>query len=41
MVAGDREEARRYFELGNAATALIEDEDDRRTLEADFATIII
>jgi hypothetical protein len=41
MVAGDREEARRYFELGNAATALIEDEDDRRILEADFATIII
>lgn len=41
MVAGDREEARRYLELGNAATALIEDEDDRRILEADFATIII
>jgi len=41
MVAGDREEARRYFELGNEATALIEDEDDRRILEADFATIII
>jgi DNA-binding transcriptional MerR regulator len=39
MVAGDREATRRYYELGNAATALIEDDDDRRILEADFATI--
>src|SRR3954449_10259203 len=41
VVAGDREEALRYHELGNAATALIEDDDDRRILEADFATIVI
>jgi DNA-binding transcriptional MerR regulator len=41
MVAGDREATRRYYELGNAATALIEDDDDRRILEADFATIVI
>jgi len=41
MVAGDREQARHYYELGNSATALIEDEDDRRIIEADFATIII
>jgi DNA-binding transcriptional MerR regulator len=41
MVAGDREETRRYYDLGTAATALIEDEDDRRIIEADFATILI
>jgi hypothetical protein len=41
MVAGQPEEARRYYELGTAATALIEDEDDRRVIEADFATIVI
>ena len=39
MVAGDRGEALRYYELGNAATASIEDEDDRRIIEADLATI--
>jgi hypothetical protein len=39
MVAGDAEEAKRYAELGRAATARIEDEDDRAVIEADFATI--
>ncbi len=38
-VAGDLEEARRYVELGLAETAKIADEDDRRGLESDFATI--
>jgi len=38
-VAGDRAEARRYVELGQAATARIADEDDRAIMEADFATI--
>jgi len=41
MVSGDLEEARRYLELGTAATARIEDEDDRRIIETDFATIVI
>ena len=39
MVAGDAEEAKRYAELGRAATARIEDEDDRALIEADLATI--
>jgi DNA-binding transcriptional MerR regulator len=39
MVAGDVEESRRFAELGRAATARIEDEDDRGVIEADFATI--
>ena len=39
LVAGDHSEARRYRELGVAETAKIEDEDDRRIMEADFATI--
>lgn len=39
LVAGNREEAARYAELGRTATALIEDEDDRVVIEADFATI--
>ena len=38
-VAGERDEARRYVELGRDLTARIADEDDRRLLEADFATI--
>jgi len=38
-VAGDRDEARRYVELGRAETAKIADEDDRAIMEADFATI--
>jgi hypothetical protein len=38
-VAGDTAEARRYVELGRAETAKIADEDDRRHMEADFATI--
>jgi DNA-binding transcriptional MerR regulator len=41
MVAGDRDETRRYYDLGTAATAMVEDEDDRRILESDFATIVI
>lgn len=39
MVGGDRDEARRWAELGRAATAKIEDDDDRAIMEADFATI--
>lgn len=39
MVAGDSGETRRYAELGRAATAKIEDDDDRAVIEADFATI--
>jgi DNA-binding transcriptional MerR regulator len=39
MVAGDVEETRRFADLGRAATARIEDEDDRGVIEADFATI--
>jgi DNA-binding transcriptional MerR regulator len=38
-VAGDLDEARRYVDLGLAATALIADADDRGIMEADFATI--
>jgi hypothetical protein len=39
-VGGAAGEARRYVELGRAAAATIADEDDRRLLEADFATIV-
>ncbi len=39
MVAGDLGETRRWVELGRAATAEIEDDDDRAVIEADFATI--
>jgi DNA-binding transcriptional MerR regulator len=39
-VAGESDESRRYAELGRAATAEIADEDDRRIMEADFATIV-
>jgi DNA-binding transcriptional MerR regulator len=38
-VAGDIDESRRYVELGREATAKVEDEDDRKQMEADFATI--
>jgi DNA-binding transcriptional MerR regulator len=38
-VAGNVEESRRYVELGREATAKIEDEDDRKQMESDFATI--
>jgi hypothetical protein len=38
-VAGNLDELRRYVELGRDATAKIEDEDDRKHMEADFATI--
>lgn len=38
-VAGDPGEARRYVELGREVTAKIADEDDKRLMEADFATI--
>jgi DNA-binding transcriptional MerR regulator len=39
MIAGDHAETRRFYDLGVASTALIEDEDDRRIIEADLATI--
>jgi len=39
LVAGDLTEARRYRELGVAETAKIAGEEDRRIMEADFATI--
>ena len=39
MVAGDTAEAKRYYDLGIAATAKIEDEEDRQIIEKDFATI--
>jgi DNA-binding transcriptional MerR regulator len=39
MVSGDEAATRRYAELGRAATAKIEEEDDRAVIEADFATI--
>jgi hypothetical protein len=38
-VAGEAAEARRYVELGRIETAKIADEDDRRLMESDFATI--
>ena len=38
-VAGNLAESRRYVGLGREATAKIEDEDDRKHMEADFATI--
>ena len=38
-VAGDAAESRRYIELGRIETAKIADEDDRRLMESDFATI--
>jgi hypothetical protein len=39
LVAGDVNEARRYRERGVAETAKIADEEDRRIMETDFATI--
>src|SRR4051794_18287297 len=39
LAAGDDAEARRYAELGREATARIADDDDRKVIEADFATI--
>jgi DNA-binding transcriptional MerR regulator len=39
LVAGNKEEARRYAQLGREATARVADEDDRKVMEADFATI--
>jgi DNA-binding transcriptional MerR regulator len=41
FVAGDLDEARAWAERGRAATAEIADEDDRKVMEADFATIDI
>jgi hypothetical protein len=40
-VAGDSAEARRFLELGRAATAQIADADDREQLESQFASIAI
>ena len=37
--AGDDREARRYIDLGRAALAQIEDEEDRAHIEADLATV--
>ena len=37
--AGELDESRRYAELGREAAAKIADEDDRKHMEADFATI--
>jgi DNA-binding transcriptional MerR regulator len=39
LVAGNRGEAARYAALGRDLTAKIADEDDRKIMEADFATI--
>jgi DNA-binding transcriptional MerR regulator len=39
LVAGDEAEARRFYDLGVAATATIADEEDRQIIEKDFATI--
>lgn len=39
FVAGNLDEARVWAERGRAATAQIADEDDRKVMEADFATI--
>jgi DNA-binding transcriptional MerR regulator len=39
LTAGHREEAAHWAKLGRDATARIEDDDDRRVMEADFATI--
>ncbi len=38
-VAGDVGEARRYVELGREVTAKITDDDDKRLMEADFASV--
>jgi hypothetical protein len=38
-IAGDLGESHRYAELGREATTKIADEDDRKIMEADFATI--
>jgi hypothetical protein len=38
-VAGDSDESRRYVELGREATAKIADDEDRKHMEDDFATI--
>jgi DNA-binding transcriptional MerR regulator len=40
-VAGNLDEARDWAERGRAATAAIADEDERKVMEADFATIAI
>lgn len=39
QVAGNAAEARRFYDLGVAATARISDEEDRQIIEKDFATI--
>jgi DNA-binding transcriptional MerR regulator len=39
MVAGNQAEAKRCYDLGVAATAKIEEEEDRQIIEKDFATI--
>jgi DNA-binding transcriptional MerR regulator len=39
LAAGHREEAAHWARLGREATARVADEDDRKVMEADFATI--
>jgi hypothetical protein len=39
LVAGNAAEAKRFYDLGVAATARIADEEDRQIIEKDFATI--
>jgi DNA-binding transcriptional MerR regulator len=41
LVAGDRDEAAHWAQVGRDATARIADQDDRKVFEADFATIAI
>jgi DNA-binding transcriptional MerR regulator len=40
-LAGSREDAARYLELGRSSSTTIEDEDDRAIVDADLATIAI
>jgi tetratricopeptide (TPR) repeat protein len=39
IAAGDTDEARRYFELAREETAKIAEEDDRKHIEADLASL--
>jgi DNA-binding transcriptional MerR regulator len=41
LTAGNEAEARRWAQLGREATARVADEDDRKVMEADFATIAV
>jgi len=37
--AGDRDQTQRFLELGRTEAARIDDEDDRRLIEADLASL--